>query len=133
MTSSIAKINVSLKSTSLSSKNEVSKSLRATTCQRVPIQYKRVVVTQALAGRREASLLGLAAFTISVLPTKEAQAGLFGPSGDEKYLDLTGSLTTQILDTISLPRDDESRPEAIKKLKEASNLVSVTVISVRHR
>lgn len=81
-----------------------------------------VVVAQASTGRREAALAGVAAALVAVLPVGQANAGLFGgKSKEQTYVDTTNALIDQILTTITLSRDDESRPDAIKGLKKTSN------------
>uniref|UniRef100_A0A7S0N6G5 Photosystem II Psb27 protein n=1 Tax=Pyramimonas obovata TaxID=1411642 RepID=A0A7S0N6G5_9CHLO len=81
-----------------------------------------VVLAQADAGRREVALAGMAAIAATVLPVGKANAGLFGgKSREEIYADQTTALITEILTTITLPRDDETRGDAIKHLKGSSN------------
>merc|ERR1712205_35671 len=88
-----------------------------------PVVTRRtVVLAQNTVGRREVALAGVAAISASVLPVGQANAGLFGgKSREEIYADQSNALINEILTTITLAKDDESRPEAIKHLKGSSN------------
>mmetsp|Transcript_4225 Transcript_4225/g.7191 ORF Transcript_4225/g.7191 Transcript_4225/m.7191 type:complete len:187 (+) Transcript_4225:104-664(+) len=114
-------VNLVAPTTTISSKRATPAKLSAVVARPVATRTS-VVVAQASVGRREAALAGFAALAVSVLPVGQANAGIFGgKTKAEIYADVTNGLIDQILTTITLSKEDESRPEAIKALKISSN------------